>query len=166
MSHGDGAGAQLTATTPFSVGAQAPDRDFGPLTRQMFVRYAGASGDLNPMHYDDQLAQSAGYPSVFAQGMFSAALLAGFATDWLGAGNVRHFGVRFREQVWPGDVLTCPGSVTAVSAGPAEPPPGAGSPRGRWSCSVGSDTSTRRSTRSRRPPGCPAPPSTSTSRAR
>ena len=116
MSPDDGAGAQLTATTPLSVGSQAPARDFGPLTRQMFVRYAGASGDLNPMHYDDQLARSAGYPSVFAQGMFSAALLAGFATDWLGAGSVRRFGVRFREQVWPGDVLTCSGTVTAVSA--------------------------------------------------
>jgi acyl dehydratase len=97
------------------VGAQAPPREIGPLTRQMFVRYAGASGDLNPMHYDDELARSAGYPSVFAQGMFSAALLAGFATDWLGARNVRRFGVRFREQVWPGDVLTCSGKVTTVS---------------------------------------------------
>ena len=97
-------------------GDQAPSREFGPLTRQMFVRYSGASGDLNPMHYDDELARSAGYPSVFAQGMFSAALLAGFANDWLGAANVRRFGVRFREQVWPGDVLTCSGTVVAVSA--------------------------------------------------
>jgi len=104
----------VTAITAPRVGAQAPPREFGPLTRQMFVRYAGASGDLNPMHYDDELARSAGYPSVFAQGMFSAALLAGFATDWLGARNVRRFGVRFREQVWPGDVLTCLGTVTAV----------------------------------------------------
>ncbi|WP_036446963.1 MaoC/PaaZ C-terminal domain-containing protein [Mycolicibacterium porcinum] len=96
-------------------GDQAPPREFGPLTRQMFVRYSGASGDLNPMHYDDELARSAGYPSVFAQGMFSAALLAGFATDWLGAPAVRRFGVRFREQVWPGDVLTCAGTVVAVS---------------------------------------------------
>ena len=112
MSPGEGAAAQLTAVTALSVGVQAPPREFGPLTRQMFVRYAGASGDLNPMHYDDQLAQSAGYPSVFAQGMFSAALLAGFATDWLGAGGVRRFGVRFREQVWPGDVLTCSGNVS------------------------------------------------------
>jgi acyl dehydratase len=105
----------VTATTTVGVGAEAPPREFGPLTRQMFVRYAGASGDLNPMHYDDELARSAGYPSVFAQGMFSAALLAGFATDWLGAGNVRRFGVRFREQVWPGDVLTCSGTVTEVA---------------------------------------------------
>jgi acyl dehydratase len=91
-----------------------PPREFGPVTRQMLVRYAGASGDLNPMHYDDELARSAGYPSVFAQGMFSAALLAGYATDWLGAANVRRFGVRFHEQVWPGDVLTCSGTVTEV----------------------------------------------------
>jgi acyl dehydratase len=105
----------VTATTAQRVGEQAPPREFGPLTRQMFVRYAGASGDLNPMHYDDELARSAGYPSVFAQGMFSAALLAGFATDWLGARNVRQFRVRFREQVWPGDVLTCSGTVTARS---------------------------------------------------
>ncbi len=97
------------------AGLQAPVKEFGPLTRQMFVRYSGASGDLNPMHYDDEFARSAGHPSVFAQGMFSAALLAGFATDWLGAANVRRFGVRFREQVWPGDVLTCAGTVTEVS---------------------------------------------------
>jgi len=97
------------------TGDVAQLRAFGPLTRQMFVRYSGASGDFNPMHYDDGLARSAGYPSVFAQGMFSAALLADFAVDWLGAPNVRRFGVRFREQVWPGDVLTCSGTVVAVS---------------------------------------------------
>jgi acyl dehydratase len=97
------------------VGAEARPREFGPLTRQMFVRYAGASGDMNPMHYDDELARSAGYPSVFAQGMLSAALLATFATDWLGAPNIRRFAVRFRDQVWPGDVLTCSGTVTSVA---------------------------------------------------
>jgi acyl dehydratase len=105
----------VTAATELGVGTEAPPRDFGPLTRQMFVRYSGASGDLNPMHYDDELARSAGYPSVFGQGMFSAALLAGYATDWLGSAGVRRFGVRFREQVWPGDVLTCSGVVTAIA---------------------------------------------------
>jgi acyl dehydratase len=115
MSPGDGHGTP-TATMRLGPGVTAPPREFGPLTRQMFVRYAGASGDLNPMHYDDGFARSAGHPSVFAQGMFCAALLAGFATEWLGAGNVRRFGVRFREQVWPGDVLTCTGTVTVVSA--------------------------------------------------
>jgi len=84
----------------------------------MFVRYAGASGDFNPMHYDDTFAQRAGYRSVFSQGMHQAALLATFATDWLGAENVRRFAVRFREQVWPDDVLTCIGVVTAIEERP------------------------------------------------
>ena len=97
------------------VGEKAETREYGPLTTRMFVRYAGASGDFNPMHYDAALAQSAGYPSVFAQGMLSAALLASFAVDWLGAENVRRFAVRFREQVWPDDVLSCSGEVTAIS---------------------------------------------------
>lgn len=101
-------------TTVLEVGTTAESRTFGPLTRQMFVRYAGASGDLNPMHYDDTMARAAGNPSVFSQGMHQSALLATFATDWLGAENVRRFGVRFREQVWPDDVLTCTGEVTGV----------------------------------------------------
>jgi acyl dehydratase len=97
------------------VGEKAETREYGPLTTRMFVRYAGASGDFNPMHYDDPLARAAGYPSVFSQGMHSAALLASFAVDWLGAENVRRFAVRFREQVWPDDVLFCSGEVTAIS---------------------------------------------------
>jgi acyl dehydratase len=96
------------------IGAEAAPRDFGPMTTQMFVRYSGASGDLNPMHYDAAFATKAGYPSVFSQGMHQAALLATFATDWLGARNVRRFLVRFRDQVWPGDVLTCHGTVVAA----------------------------------------------------
>jgi acyl dehydratase len=101
------------ATAAITVGTTAESRTFGPLTTQMFVRYSGASGDLNPMHYDDALARAAGNPSVFSQGMHQSALLATFATDWLGAENVRRFAVRFREQVWPGDVLTCTGEVVA-----------------------------------------------------
>jgi acyl dehydratase len=97
------------------VGEKAETREYGPLTTRMFVRYAGASGDFNPMHYDDLLARAAGYPSVFSQGMHSAALLASFAVDWLGAENVRRFAVRFLEQVWPDDVLSCSGEVTAIS---------------------------------------------------
>lgn len=104
----------MNAASLLQVGAEALPREFGPMTRQMFVRYAGASGDLNPMHYDDELARSAGHPSVFAQGMLSAALLSTFATDWLGADTIRRFGVRFREQVWPDDVLTCSGTVASI----------------------------------------------------
>jgi acyl dehydratase len=84
----------------------------GPLTRTDFVRYQGASGDMNPLHHDETFARGAGYDAPLAVGMFNAGLLATFATDWLGAEAVRRFRIRFKEQVWPGDVLTCTGEVT------------------------------------------------------
>lgn len=96
------------------IGDVAPDREFGPMTTEMFVRYSGASGDLNPMHYDRDFAEKAGYPTVFSQGMHSAALLSAFAGDWLGAERLRRFHVRFRDIVWPGDVLSCAGEVTSI----------------------------------------------------
>jgi len=95
-------------------GDAGPARRFGPLTRTDFVRYAGASGDLNPIHHDEGFAQSAGLPSVMAHGMLSAGLLASFVTSWFGAGSVRRYKVRFRERVWPGDVLTAEGKVLRV----------------------------------------------------
>ena len=94
------------------VGAECTPREFGPLTRTDFVRYQGASGDFNPIHHDDEFAQSAGYPTAFSVGMLQAGILASYATDWLGPHNVRKFGVQFREQVWPGDVVICSGTVT------------------------------------------------------
>ncbi len=84
---------------------------YGPVTRTDFVRYQGASGDMNPIHHDEEFATAAGFPSPFSVGMFQAGLLASWATDWLGAENVRNYRVRFKEQVWPGDVLTCTGEV-------------------------------------------------------
>jgi acyl dehydratase len=105
----------MTMTT-VNVGDRAEPRTFGPLSRTDIVRYAGASGDFNPIHHDETFAQAAGFPTVFSIGMFQAALLATFATDWLGAEAIRRFTVRFSEQVWPGDELTCTGTVTSVEA--------------------------------------------------
>jgi acyl dehydratase len=93
-------------------GASPPPREYGPLTRTDFVRYVGASGDMNPIHHDDEYARAAGFPSVFAPGMMQAGLLATFATDWLGAANVRRYAVQFREQLWPGDVVVCTATIT------------------------------------------------------
>jgi len=93
------------------IGAEIPPREYGPLTRTDFVRYQGASGDFNPIHHDDEFAQSAGYPAAFSVGMLQAGILASFATDYLGPRNVRKFGVQFREQVWAGDQLVCSGKV-------------------------------------------------------
>jgi acyl dehydratase len=82
-----------------------------PLTLTDFVRYQGASGDMNPIHHDAGFAAQADYPTPFAVGMLQAGILATYATDWLGAENVRRFKVQFREQAWPGDVLTYTGQI-------------------------------------------------------
>jgi acyl dehydratase len=84
---------------------------FGPLTRTDIVRYQGAAGDMNPLHHDEPFARAAGYEAPLAIGMLGAGLLGTYATDWLGAQNVRRFRIRFRAQVWPGDTLTCTGEV-------------------------------------------------------
>ena len=108
----------MTLVNDVHVGSEAEPREIGPLTRTDFVRYQGASGDFNPIHHDEEFAQSAGYPTVFSVGMLQAGVLASFATDWLGADNVRTFGVQFREQVWPGDTLVCHGKVVDRHDGP------------------------------------------------
>jgi acyl dehydratase len=86
--------------------------EFPPLTRTMFVRYAGASGDFNPMHHDDTIAAQVGNPSVFGHGMLTMGLAARVVKDWFGTEAIRRFQVRFAKQVWPGDVLTCTAKVT------------------------------------------------------
>ena len=84
----------------------------GPLTRTDFVRYQGASGDFNPIHHDEPFARAAGYPAPLGIGMLPAGVLNAWATGWLGAENIRRTRVRWKEQVWPGDVLTCSGKLT------------------------------------------------------
>jgi len=94
-----------------SVG-EARSEEFPPLTRTMFVKYAGASGDFNPMHHDDTIATQVGNPSVFGHGMLSMGLAARVLKDWFGPEALRRLQVRFSKQVWPGDVLTCKAVVT------------------------------------------------------
>lgn len=94
------------------TGAPLPPRTFGPITVTDIVRYVGASGDFNPLHHDEAAARAAGFPGIFSAGMFQAGLLSSYATDLFGVTRVRRFRVRFKEQVWPGDVLQCSGRVT------------------------------------------------------
>ncbi len=86
------------------VGDEAPSISH-KLTRTDLVKYAGASGDFNPMHHDEVAAQAAGQPSVFGHGMFSMGLLGTALTDYVGVGNVTRYQVRFARQTWPDEVL-------------------------------------------------------------
>jgi acyl dehydratase len=84
------------------------------LTRTDLVRYAGASGDFNPMHHDEEFARAAGNPGVFGHGMLTAGFLGKCLTDFVGPEGLRRFKVRFVSRVWPGDTITCGGRVTRV----------------------------------------------------
>jgi acyl dehydratase len=85
-------------------GAEAPVKTH-TLTRTDLVRYAGASGDYNPMHHDEVIATSSGQPSVFGHGMFSMGFLGTAITDYVGAGRLSLYKVRFSRQTWPGEEL-------------------------------------------------------------
>jgi acyl dehydratase len=82
------------------------------LSRTDLVRYAGASGDFNPIHHDEEFARMAGNPTVFGHGMLTAGFVARCITDFVGVENLRRYKVRFATRVWPGDTITCQGRVT------------------------------------------------------
>jgi 3-hydroxybutyryl-CoA dehydratase len=106
-------------TTP-ALGAP-PEFRFGPVSRTDLVRYAGASGDFNPLHHDETYARAAGLPSVMAHGMFSAGLLGSFLLAWIEGRPVRRFKVRFLSPVWPGDSLSAGGEVVSTATKEGKP---------------------------------------------
>lgn len=97
-----------------SPGDEMPQSEFGPMTRTHFVRYAGAGGDFNPIHHDEEFARSAGMPSVFGMGLLHGGLLGQRLAEWVGLANIRAYSIRFTGQVWPGDVLSFAGRVESV----------------------------------------------------
>ena len=88
----------------------------GPITRVDIARYAGASGDFNPIHIDEAFAKSAGFPSVFAMGMLTSAHLSRLVTGWFGLTAVQRFSTRFTGRVWPDDRLTLGARIEAIEA--------------------------------------------------
>jgi acyl dehydratase len=71
-----------------------------PATRLSLIKYAGASGDFNVIHWNERVARSVGLPSVIAHGMFTMAQAGRFVTDWAGdTATVLDFGVRFSAPV-------------------------------------------------------------------
>lgn len=85
-------------------GTELPARTF-PVSRETLVRYAGASGDFNPIHWNERFAREVGLPDVIAHGMFTMAEAIRVVTDWVGdPGAVVSYGVRFTRPVVVPDV--------------------------------------------------------------
>ncbi len=101
------------------VGAVVAERTF-QVTRGDLVRYAGASGDFNPIHWSDRVASAVGLPGVLGHGMLTMALAGRLLTDWAGdPAAVVEFGVRFaRPVVVPDDddgvTVTASGTLSEV----------------------------------------------------
>ena len=94
------------------VGQEIGSREF-LLTRDSLVRYAGASGDFNPIHYRDDFAQKVGLAGVLAHGMLTMGVAVQLAANWVGdAGKVIDYGVRFTKPVF---VDAKDGAVVVVS---------------------------------------------------
>ena len=101
------------------VGTTLPAQSF-PVTRDHLVRYAGASGDFNPIHWNERFAKEVGLPDVIAHGMFTMAEAARVVTDWTGdPGALKEYAVRFTRPVPVpnddvGSVIEVSGEVTEI----------------------------------------------------
>lgn len=112
----------------FAVGQRLPEQRFG-VTRADLIRYAGASGDFNPIHWSDRVAHEVGLPGVIAHGMFTMALAGRAVTTWAGSADaVLDFSVRFaRPVVVPDDEDGTEIVVSAVVKSVSAPASGAAS---------------------------------------
>jgi acyl dehydratase len=102
-----------------SVGDQLPEKVI-PLTRGDLVNYAGVSGDLNPIHWDDEIAKQVGLDVAIAHGMLTMGLGGGYVTSWVGdPAAVKEYNVRFTAVVpvpndGKGAEITFSGKVKSV----------------------------------------------------
>lgn len=89
----------MSALQGLAVGDVVAERTVH-LTRESLVRYAGASGDFNPIHYRDDVAAAVGLPGVLAHGMLTMGLAVGTIEPWLSdTGRILEYGVRFTKPV-------------------------------------------------------------------
>lgn len=101
------------------VGTELPAQTFG-VTRATLVQYAGASGDFNPIHWNERFAKEVGLPDVIAHGMFTMAEAIRVVTDWTGdPGAVVEYGVRFTKPVVVPTTTRAPPSRSAPRSAPS-----------------------------------------------
>jgi acyl dehydratase len=107
--------ATPTATRSYedvSVGDALPTLTKDPVTHLQLVRYAGASGDFNPLHTDPKIGEMIGTGGIIAHGMLIMGFVGELLSDYVGPQAIRKFGVRFKGMTHLGDVITCSGTIT------------------------------------------------------
>ncbi len=93
------------------VGQELPPIKVPTITHANLVRYAGASGDFNPIHNDPDFAKKAGLDGTIAHGMYVMAQIGRLCTSWADQKDIRFFGVKFKAMTKLGENLTCVGTV-------------------------------------------------------
>jgi acyl dehydratase len=94
------------------VGDELPRLVKGPVTHLQLVRYAGASGDFNPLHTDPKIGEALGIGGIIAHGMLIMGFVGQLLSDYVGPTALRKFGVRFKGMTRIGDEITCTGTIT------------------------------------------------------
>jgi acyl dehydratase len=98
----------------WSLGHELEERTLPPVDRMRLIKYAGASGDFNPIHLVDEAAEEAGLPGIIAHGMLTVATMGLLFSPYLAHGYVKGFRSRFSGMVFLGDVLRVGGRVSGV----------------------------------------------------
>lgn len=93
------------------VGQELPPLSIPTVEHANLVRYAGASGDFNPIHNDPDFAKKAGLDGTIAHGMYVMAQVGRLCTSWADQKDIRFFGVKFKAMTKLGEKLTCVGTV-------------------------------------------------------
>ncbi|QBD80557.1 dehydratase [Ktedonosporobacter rubrisoli] len=95
------------------VGDAIPQLVKDPVTHLQLVRYAGASGDFNPLHTDPRIGEEIGTGGIIAHGMLIMGFVGQMLSDYVGPTALRKFNVRFKGMTHLGDVITCSGTITS-----------------------------------------------------
>ena len=96
----------MNTLTEMQMGASLQPVELAPVTRLDLIKYAGASGDFNPIHTIDEEAANAGLPGIIAHGMWTMGNLSKLFTPYLEEGFIEDYAIRFRNMVFIDDVLT------------------------------------------------------------
>ena len=94
------------------IGDAIPPLVKSPITHLQLVRYAGASGDFNPLHTDPKVGEAIGTGGIIAHGMLIMGMVGQLLSDYVGPAALRSFGVRFKGMTYLGDIITCAGTIT------------------------------------------------------
>src|SRR2546427_6781019 len=94
------------------VGDALPKLVKAPVSHLQLVRYAGASGDFNPLHTDPKFGEMVGTGGIIAHGMLIMGFVGQLLSDYVGPAALHKFGVRFRGMTHLDDVITCTGTIT------------------------------------------------------